>query len=156
MNLGERGEERGEGVVASGPFPPTPLGTHLSHGRPVGASFSCFGKTRRCAGLWGWRRRVPPRRHGALGAGGEPGRPAGGRSPEPPLSPPLAPRSAGWPPDGGFWFCTPDTWEGTPARCVIGKHGPRPGPGPPILHTPGSGGSGCTQGRWRCSHTCLC
>lgn len=48
--LGNAGR-RGTRVVASGPCPPTPLGTHLSHERPAGALVIGFGKTRRCAGL---------------------------------------------------------------------------------------------------------
>lgn len=38
----------------------------------------------------------------------------------------------------------PHTWERTLARCVIGKHGLRLGPGP-LSCAPGSSGSRCTQ-----------
>lgn len=73
-------------MVASGPFPLTPLGTHLSHGEPVGALFSYFGKTGRCAALSGWRRRVSLMRNDVLDMGEKPERALGGLSPEVPFS----------------------------------------------------------------------
>lgn len=149
-NVGRRGKR----VVASGPFPPTPLGTHLSHGRPVGAFFSCFGKTCRCAGLWGWRRRVPLMRHGVLEMGGKPERPAWDLSPEVPLS--LSPfTGAGWVATGLEMLVLPPTrgrgpWPGASSGSMVFDWVQ----GPYRVHRAAVAAD--VLRRWRCPYTCLC